>query len=43
MLLKALIKSCCGKKNNIFSTQWSLEVVASELYKSQYNCENANL
>ena len=43
MLLKAVIQSCCVKKNNTFSTQWFIEVVASELQKSQYNCEDADL
>ena len=43
MLLKAVIQSCCEKKNNTFSTQWFLEVIVSELQKSQYNCEDAAL
>ena len=43
MLLKAVIQSCCEKKNNTFSTQWLLEVMFSELRKSQYNCEDADL
>ena len=43
MLLKAVIQSCCEKKNNTFSTQWFLEVMVSELQTSQYNCEDADL
>ena len=43
MLLKAVIQSCCEKKNNTFSNQWFLEVMVSELQKSQYNCEDADL
>ena len=31
MLLKAVIERCCEKKNNIFSVQWFIEVVLSEL------------
>ena len=43
MLLKAVIQSCCQKKNNSFSNQGFLEVMVSELQKSQYNCEDADL
>ena len=43
MLLKAVIQSCCEKKNNTFSTQWFVEVMVSELQTSQYNCEDADL
>ena len=43
MLLKAVIQSCCEKKNNSFSTQGFLAVMVSELQKSQYNCEDADL
>ena len=43
MLLKDVIQSCCEKKNDTFSTQWFLEVNVSELKKSQYNCDDADL
>ena len=43
MLLKAVFKSYCEKKNNTFSTQWFLEFMVSELQKSQYNCEDGDL
>ena len=42
MLLKAVIQSCCEKKNNTFNTQWFLEVMV-ELRKPQYKCEDADL
>ena len=43
MLLKGVISSSCEKNNSSFSTQWFLEVAVSELQKSQYNIENADL
>ena len=43
MLLKAVIQSCCEKKNNGFSTQWFLEIMVSEFQKSQDSFEDADL
>ena len=43
MFLKGAIRSSCEKNNSSFSTQWFLEVAVSELQKSQYNIENADL
>ena len=46
MLLKTVNKRCCEKlwkENNIPSTQLSMEVSISNLWKSQYKSGNAEL
>ena len=43
MLLKAVIKSCCEKKNNIFSTQWSRGKWAIEVTVQLWKCKSVEL